>query len=207
LPYLDKARASGDLEVSRRATRLRDQIVQAAAERRKNLLEQNWVRRLQPTFALIPRAEKRGAYDIDVVRIKLSDKDKVAENPLRQVFGPEWNNVRLAVHGKKIIVLLGSETKLLDTALQNLEESKPGLAGAAALRTFTTRGNPERRLEFHLSMNKILGLITSGAAAEGLQAKDGTLSSLAISLDPDRMQLDVWIPAAEFRILAKRFPF
>jgi hypothetical protein len=207
LPYLEKARASGDLEVSRRATRLRDQIVQAAALRRKNLLEQDWLHRLQPSFALIPGAEKRRGHDVHVVRIKLTDKDKIAENPLRQVFGPEWHNVRLTIHGRKVVVLLGSETALLDAALRNLDEAKPGLAAAAAFKTFASLGNPERRLELHLSMHRILGLIMSGAGFEGLKAKDGGLTSLAVSLDPDRVRLDVWIPAAEFRVLGKRFPF
>jgi len=205
LPALEKARASGDLEISRRATKLRDQITQAAAERRKGLLEQDWLRRLQPSFALIPNAEKRGQNDIHVVRIKLTDKDSSAEKPLRQIFGPQWNNVRLTVHGKKVVVLLGSEVALLDAALRNLDQANPGLAAGDAFKTFRSIGNPERRLELHLSMHKILALITSGADHSGLKGKD--LSSLAISLDPDRMQLDVWIPAAEFRMLGKRIPF
>jgi len=203
LPQLEKACASSDLEVSRRATRLCEQIARSAAERRKGLLEQNWLRRLQPTFAFIPRAEKRGKHNIDVVRVKLADRDRLADKPLRQFLGSEWHNVRLAVHGNQIVVLVGSDVRLLETTLKNLEEGSLGLAESAVFQQFNRLGSKHRNVEFHVAMDKIMSLVTSDRVGEWQKGGSRSLTSLAVALDPDHVQLDVWIPAAEFGVLSK----
>ncbi|HMF18771.1 MAG TPA: hypothetical protein VKE98_16305, partial [Gemmataceae bacterium] len=147
LPALEKASASGDLEVSRRAKKLRARISEAAAARRKALLERDWLSRFQPTFALIPNAEKRVGHRIDVIRIKPAGKEITALKPLQQLLGPEWHNLRLAVHGKQVVVLLGSNVQLLEDALKNLDKKTTGHDTGIPLQPFHSQADPARRIE------------------------------------------------------------
>jgi hypothetical protein len=199
LPWLEKASASSDAEISRRAKKLRTQISEAAAARRKELLERDWLSRFQPTFALIPNAEKRLGRRIDVIRIKPAGKDITALQPLQQLLGPEWHNLRLAVHGEQVVVLLGSNIELLENALQNLDKktTEPGIP----LKSFLRQADPARRIEFHFAMARILDL-TSGNEVRS-DAKAPPLTSFALSVGQNNLQLDVWIPNAEVKIVGK----
>ncbi len=202
LPWLEKASSSSDLEVARRAKKLRAQISEAAAARRKELLEKDWLSRFQPTFALIANAEKRVGRRIDVVRIKPAGKDLTAIQPLQQVLGPEWHNLRLAVHGKQVVVLLGSNLELLEKALKNLDKKASGLDTGIPLQPFQGQADPARRIEFHFAMERILDL-TSGNEIRA-DAKAPPLTSFALSVGQNKLQLDVWMPAREVKIVAKK---
>jgi hypothetical protein len=197
LPMLEKASASNDLEVARRAKKLRAQISEAAAARRKELLEKDWLSRFRPTFALIANAEKRVGRRIDVIRIKPAGKDLTALQPLQQLLGPEWHNLRLAVHGKQVVVLLGSNVDLLETALKNLDMKDAGLV----LKPFQTQADPARRIEFHFAMERILAL-TSGNVLRG-DAKAPALSSFSLTVGQNNLQLDVWLPSSEVKVVGK----
>lgn len=133
---------------------------------------------------------------VDVVRIQLSEKAAAAK--LRELLGPDWDRIRLAVHGRQVVVFLGSDQEKLRVALKNLKEGKRGLADAKTLLASKAHLDPARQVEFHLSA-AAYALWT----AAGLQrpADKPSLSSLALTVEPDLLQLDVWMPAAEFKIL------
>ncbi len=40
---------------------------------------------------------------VDVVGIKLADKEFAAAKQYEKLFGPDWNKLRLAVHGKQVV--------------------------------------------------------------------------------------------------------
>jgi hypothetical protein len=56
---------------------------------------------------------------VDVVRVLLSEKDAKAAAAMKELFGPEWNRIRLAVHGKQVVFLMGSDKDLLLRTVQN----------------------------------------------------------------------------------------
>jgi hypothetical protein len=204
VPYLEKAIETGrDLETVRRAQKLKAQISVTAAERRKELLSKDLPRYVRPTFAFAPRAETRAGYAIDVVKIKLADKDLPATKQMQQLLGPQWDNLRLAVHEKQVVVLLGSEVGLLDAALKNLKEGKPGLAAAPSLAPFKQHGNPERRVEFHLSVEKLLALINPERPGT-LRPLGSTWTSFSLTAQPDRLQFDLWLPASEVKTMVRQ---
>src|SRR5262249_42010203 len=161
------------------------------ASRRKELLEKNWLSRFQPQFALIPNAEKRVDRRIDVVRIKPAGKDLTAIKPLQQLLGPEWHNLRLAVHGKQVVVLLGSNLELLESALKNLHLNPNNRDTGIPLQPFHSQADPARRIEFHFAMQRILDL-TSGNEVRS-DAKPPPLTSFALSVGRNNLQLDVWL--------------
>jgi hypothetical protein len=139
---------------------------------------------------------------IDVVRIKPAGKDLTAIQPLQQLLGPEWHNLRLAVHGKQVVVLLGSNLDLLESALKNLDKKGAGLDTGIPLQPFHSKADPGRRIEFHFAMERILDL-TSGNEIRD-EAKAPPLTSFALSVGPNNLQLDVWMPSREVKVVSKK---
>jgi hypothetical protein len=202
LPALKKAMGSNILETARRAQRLWEQIGRVAAERRKELLAKNLPRDLRPTLTFVAKAEKLAGHRIDVVRIRLGPGEKPVVKQLQQLLGPSWDRMRLAIHGDKVVVLLGSDTELLEKALVNLKEGQPGLASAKVLAGFDRQAGPSRKVEFHVAAQRILALTTP--PGEGPLPRTGPgqgVTSFALTVMPDNLQLDVWLPADELRVL------
>jgi hypothetical protein len=205
LPFIEKAVRSDDLEVSRRAGRLRDRITKAAAQRRKELLSKVLPPTLKPVFAFVPAAEERAGHRVHVVTVKLMGKDKAYVPQLRQLLGPDWDKIRLAVHDKAIVVLWGSDLRLLDATLKNLQDNRPGLRGAKDLAAFERQSNPARQVEFHVAMESVLGLIVAPRSGRPGPAKASrALSSVALTVDPDLVQLDLRVPSAEVKAVMRQ---
>jgi hypothetical protein len=156
---------------------------------------------VRPSFAFVARAETRVGYDIDVVKVKLSDKDLPIAKQMQQLLGPQWDNLRLAVHDKQVVALLGSEVELLEAALKNLKEGRPGLAATKSLEPFLRHSNAARTVEFHFSVDKFLTLTKP---EDGRIRPPGNIwTSFSLSVDADRVQLDLWVPSNEVRAMAK----
>src|SRR5262245_10675237 len=165
VPYLEKAiKAGKDLETVRRAEKLWTQINNVAAERRKELLSKDLPKFVRPTFAFVPKAETRAGFDVHIIKIKFADKDIPLNGYMKQLLGPQWDHLRLAMHGEQIVALLGSDVELFEAALTNVKEGKPGLAASKNLARFSKQANPARSLEFHVSVQSLLNLIEPGGA-------------------------------------------
>ncbi len=206
LAYLDKATASGDLETNRRAEQLYKQISEVAAQRRKELLATELPRTLRPTFGFLAKAETRAQLPIDIIQIRLAERDRPLAKQLEQLLGPEWDRLRLAVHGKHVIALLGSDTALLEKALVNLTTGKPGLAKAAALADFARSAGSDHLVQFHVSLESLMWLIAPEKIADFRPS--GRLTSLGLRVGEDRIDLDAWAPTSELKTVAKgRLPF
>jgi hypothetical protein len=203
LPYLEKALDSDDAEVRRRAEELKAKIVAAAASRRKELLAKDVPWRIRPSFVFCG-AETRHGQRVETVRVLLKEKDAPAAGALRQLLGPDWDKVRLVAQGKQVVVLLGSDERLLFAALKNLKEGRPGLAGSKALAPFARYADAARKVEIHASLGTVLALMRAEDLKEGRPAPGGpSLTSFALTVAPERLQLDVWVPATEIKAVAK----
>ncbi len=204
LAYLEKTinDSKTDLETVRRAQKLREQISRAAAQRRKELLAKDLPPFVRPSFFFVPQAETRAGVPVHVIKVKLADKDLPINKQMQQLLGPEWDHVRLAVLGNQVVVLLGSEIELLESALVNVKEGKAGLAGAKSLAAFSRRANPARSVEFHLSVDNLMALTNPNQPVP--RAKAGQfLSSISLTVQPQRMQLDLWFPTVDVKRLVK----
>jgi hypothetical protein len=204
LPYVEKALTSDDAEVRRRADRIKRRIVAVAEERRKELLSRPAPRPVRPTFTFAPKAETLEGSRVEVLRVKLAADDEALAPRLRQLFGPDWDQVRLAPHGKQVAVLFGSDRRLLAATLRNLKEKRPGLAGARYLSAFGKHSDPSRTAEFHASVQTVLALLNADDLRKAPAAADHAMTSFALTVGPERLQLDVWVPSAEVRVIAKK---
>lgn len=206
LPYLEKAIKSMDLETSRRAERIKREIVKAAEASRKELLSGELTRGLKPSFAFLDKVEKVGGHEVRQIAVKLPKRDLAVAGPLAKLFGPEWNRVRVAVIGKRIVLLVGSDLGLFKTALVNLAEDKPGLAGSKVVADQAKKTDPGRKIELHASAQMVAMLATAGdLEAPAKLAANPPLTSLALSIESDRLQVDIWVPIEEVKIITKLF--
>ena len=205
LAYLEKAADKPpDLETSRRAQLLIREISLVAAERRKELLSKDLPRYVRPTFAYVTKAETRGGLPIDIVHIKLSDKDQLATGQMKQLFGPDWDKLRLAIYGKQVVVLLGSEVELFETALANLKDGKAGLAGSKLTQGLDQSQPTKATAAFYLSVEspcwdwcrKRKRARLEPQRAHFLRLDGGGRSAL---------QLDMFLPIADIGVLEKGF--
>lgn len=201
VPYLKEVLDSKpSLELRRRAEGILARIATAVAQRRTGLFS-DATRRLQPSFAYLAQAEKIGEVPVDVLRIKLSDKDIPAVTQFRQFFGPDWDKVRVAVHGKQVVLFWGSDKKLLAEAVQNLKEGRPGLAKARQFAAFAGEADAGRKIEFHASLQTLLGLARAeDVKLEGMKDSPA-LTSLALAVHSDRIQYDLRLPVSEIKFL------
>jgi hypothetical protein len=203
LPHLEKALSSDDPEVRRRAAAIKETVVSTAVERRKELLDKDALKHVRPVFGFQREPESLGGRRVDVVRVRLEGKDARAAAALRDVFGPDWDRVRLAVQGKQVAVLVGSDRGLLAATLANLRDGKRGLADAGELAGAAGHANPARRGELHVSLEAARALLGGADLERPGAAGARSLTSLALTVDPDYLELDVWVPPAEARILEK----
>lgn len=199
LPYLEKAVKSTDREVVARARRLQKQIQSQVEARRKDVLSHSLLGSLSAKWGDFPNAETRRGVPIDIVKMALEGQSQSAEGRLKEAFGPEWSKIRLAVHGKKIVALLGSNVDLLDETLANLGGEQPGLAKDSLLKEFHNRASASRRAEFHVMLNQFVPLVQGEKPADA----PTDLTSLSLGIDKETIELHLWVPNSEFKAISQ----
>ncbi len=200
LPYLEKAEKSEDAEVRRRAEELRASLRAAAELRKKELTEGLVKKAFRPTFTMQLKAEKRGDADVHLLGMRLPDDAPFAAS-LKEFFGPQWNRLRLTVVNKQVIILFGSDLALLDQAIQNVRQGKPGLEQSAHLADFRKQVSPERRMELHLAPGRVRTLLTPANQLPPGFKPSGRCISTALRTGLNDLGFDLWVPAeslAEF---------
>lgn len=204
LPYLQQVLDKPlTLEQKRRAEGIKQQIDQAAEQGRKDLLmPKEMPRTLRASFALAPEVEKRGGVAIDVLKLTFNTKNAAFHKYIAQLFGPNWDKVRLAAVGNQIVIFAGSDAKFLDDTLANLKASKPGLADAKMFAGFEKGADRTRALEMHGSAQGFLGLLaTEWKLPAKLFREPAQMTSFAIGFESDRLHLDLWVPVRELRTM------
>jgi hypothetical protein len=199
LPELEKALKSEDPEVRKRARDLHEQIATAALERRKTLVKEGpW--KLRPSFAFTT-PQKREGRTIETARIGLTGKDAAYGDTLRTLLGPDWNRLRLATHGRHVVVLWGSDESLLDETLANLEGDRLGLAESKQLADFTKHSEAGRMIEAHGSLESLIALLRSDTVTADKQPKAPRMTSVGLQTGSDRLRLDLWLPVTEIKAM------
>jgi hypothetical protein len=194
LPYLEKAAKAEDLEARRRANDLASTLRQAADLRKKELAEGLLKKAFRPTFTLKPKAETRADASVHLLGMRFDAEDAPYAAALKDLFGPEWSRLRIAVVNKKVVVLVGSDLALLDEAIRNVRDGKPGLEQSPALAEFHKHAAPGRRLELHLALDRVRVLIKSGDLPSDFKPS-AAVSSLSLRSTATELGGDLWAPA------------
>ncbi len=199
LPLLGPARESTDAEIARRAKDLFREINAGLIDRRNELLLGRSAFAVTPTLAYHASVEKRAGLAVDVVQVRLDSKDESLAPKLRELLGADWDKIRLVRRDRQVVVLLGSDTTLLDEALGLLARNEPGLAKLAALKEFHTQADSGRKLEMHLALVRVLALLEPKLAERFAEKDRAGIISASFTAGPDRARLDLWIPVSELR--------
>lgn len=206
LPYLEKAQASTDPEVRRRATELVREMRQGVGELGKDLLSGRLRALLRPEFVRYSKAEMRKGVAVDVIQVKLKEADEVLPIQLRGLLGPNWDKIRFAVQGENVVMLLGSNVELFDQTLANLQTNKPGLEATASLKSSYTHIDPDRRVEMHFSIQRIYAMIAEFDPTLPAMSDPGDdLTTFSLSVEANQLQVDAWLPSSELKRIAKVF--
>jgi hypothetical protein len=196
LPELERAAKSNDPETKFRAVAIRDQILAGEAQQREDLVKNDLLSRIKPQFAWFPKKEIRDGRAIDIVQMLLVDDDAQYSGPLRRLLGPEWDKIRLATVGKRVVVLLGSNTAPLDQAIADLEMPDKGLTTDPLLATFRDRAGNDQTAELHLSLGQTQRLLAPAAPADD-KASEPAMTSVGVRIKPDRVRLEFFAPYSE----------
>ncbi len=200
--YLQKAIESKtlDLESTRRVEGLLVRIQNEAAERRKLILDVKSATLFpNPKMTYVANAEKRDGVSIDVIQVVLPGSDKAKTRHYTELFGPDWDKLRIGIAGKQLIIMLGSDARLLDACMQNVSKGTPGLLAGKRLARFHEQASPNRIFELHASLEGIMRLVTQDA---GIERTD--LTSMALTLNPQSLQVQTRVTVSEIRVIAKR---
>jgi hypothetical protein len=114
---------------------------------------------------------------------------------VQRLFGSDWNKIRLATVDKRVIVLLGSNTRLLDDAIANVQQGREGLQSDERFAAYRERAGTDTDFQLHLSLARIQSLIDPAAAAKPVGAPMTTSASLNIT--GNRVRLDLFAPYEE----------
>ena len=204
LPALDQAMKSDDPEVRFRARSVWQQINASLAAEREELLNKDLLSRIKPNFVYYPQQETRAGLPVDIIRMKLQVDEVATATQLKNMLGPQWNKMRLAAVDSRVIVLLGSNTSLLDQAIANALSDKPGLEAGNPYATFRRRTENERTVEFHLSLARAQQLVARDADAINAVNESTSTTSFGLSIAPQRIRFDLFTPFEEAKLVIKR---
>jgi hypothetical protein len=206
LPFLETVIDSKDAEVRLRARQLQSHIKSAIAARQKAVFQEDLLSKLKPKFVYFPKVETRHKQAVSIINVKLSDSDKQYTPVLRELFGPDWNKIRLAIMPKKVVMFLGSNTELFDEAIRNQLDKSTGLSSLPAVKVFGTRSEPDRQFEMHISMARMAQLMSAMQRTKGIELDASGLTSTALTIrgtDQPRIQLDFFMPYSEVKVMSK----
>jgi hypothetical protein len=159
----------------------------------------------EPHFTYKARAETIDGVRVDLLTVRVNKLNAPAAETARYLFGPDWEKLRLAVLDKKVVLSLGSDKTLLRETLANLKKGAKGLAGNKFVVSTLAGLAPERKLEFHINLERFVPLM-KGEVVE-LRGKVEGISSIALTVEADWIQLEIVAPKSEVQSFARAIGF
>ena len=203
LSQLQQANQSNDLEVRFRASKIIKQIEENQVEAARNKVQHRLLSELKPQLVYQANQEMRQGHAVDYIRLKISDEQADVKNQLRYLFGPDWYNIRLVTVNGKVLLVLGSNSNLIEQALAHLDEGTSGL-------TEMTRWSPQHSGEASEKVAQVLVSLSAINAllskpSDGSAAPPNTLTSHTLSIKPNQIRLDIVAPYSEIKALSDLF--
>jgi hypothetical protein len=177
------------------------------AERLNTTLARWATRAGLPPFSAVYRPESRQLDNrrVGELEIQIDGPDTELPNRMKQLLGPNWNRLTVGVEGKHVVVMAGSDIDVFREALANIAQKEPGLAGQAALRSSHRQLHPGRKVEVHFSMVEGIQLRDVMENKRAPRAGDPCreLTSVALTVHDQGVQMDVWLPVCDLRAAAR----
>jgi hypothetical protein len=160
-----------------------------------------------PHFRYTPKAETVNGLRVDHLQIRFRDLPKETRHQMKQLYGPDWDTLRLAVRDKNVVVLFGSDQDLWKETLRNQDKGLRGLADNKVMKEALAKLAPERKIELHYCLKNLVPFLDGPDAGKAVKTPVGGFSSIAMIAEPDRFQIQITAAKSEVQSFAKLLGF
>lgn len=205
-PTLEQAAAADDAEVAARARSLLGKLTASVAQREHRLLEDNPLVGAHPQLAYHVAAESAAGRRVDMIQLTLPTAEAAREKQLVDLFGPEWNRVRITTTARSVVLAFGTPGPRWEEVLANLDRGGAGLAHDPRL--VRLPDDPERLLELHFPLSRLVKeneyrSWNNGPPRDTSPSRG--LSAVGYSASETELVLDLHLPVDELRgVVVKR---
>ncbi len=201
-PALEKATRTRDLELRLAAKEVLESFDLDITASRAELLKGSLLKKLKPSFTYAPQQETLAMSDIGILTMQFQSDVQQTRNKMETLFGPEWQKVKIATVGKEVLLLVGSETSILERAIAKQKLPESALNTHKACQTFRVRANSDTIFEIHVAISR-LGYLLDLGISEDKSAVDKAVdrvSSFGLTIKDKRVRVDTYTPPQDIKV-------
>ncbi len=201
-PALEKATRTRDLELRLAAKEVLESFNLDITTSRAELLKGSLFKQLKPSFTYTPQQETLAMSDIGILTMQFQSDVQQTRNKMETLFGPEWQKVKIATVGKEVLLLVGSETSILERAITKQKLPESALNTHKACQTFRVRANSDTIFEIHVAISR-LGYLLDLGISEDKSAVDKAVdrvSSFGLTIKDKRVRVDTYTPPQDIKV-------
>lgn len=122
-----------------------------------------------------------------------------AELRLESWFGPDWDRWRVAQAGDHVVILIGSQTELLEEAVSNLRNGQEDTLAIARWQ----EGDGDHQVELYYDLNAITGFVSQELGMlppDDVDLRDlmrPQLVNIGLGIEPSRIYVEVFAPVSQ----------
>lgn len=201
-PALEKATKARDVELRLAAKELLEAFKLDATNSRSDLLKGSLFKQLKPSFAYAPQQETLSMSEIGILTMRFQSDVQRTRNKMEALFGPEWQKVRIATVGNEVLLLVGSETSILENAIAKQKLPEDALNSHKACQTFRRRANSETIFEFHVAISRLTHLLDLGISEDKsiVDKQVDRVSSFGLTIEDKRVRVDTYTPPQDIKV-------
>ena len=169
---------------------------------RAELLKGSLFKKLKPSFTYAPQEETLGMSDIGILTMQFQSDVQQTRNKMETLFGPEWQKVRIATVGKEVLLLVGSETSILERAIAKQKLPESALNTHKACQTFRARANSDTIFEIHVAISRLGYLLDLGISEDksAVGKEVDRVSSFGLTIEDKRVRVDTYTPPQDIKV-------
>ncbi len=160
--------------------------------------------RIAPEFSYVVAGETlTDGTTIDLLSVTVLDEGLRISQQFASWLGPDWNRWRIAKTDGHVIIVIGSQSELLDQALQVLRGDVDNQLSSSLQDDAHTPHQYELYYDLH-AFSETLPYLANPAAEQNnelLPVRDWV--NVGLTINGDRIDLDVWIPLLQLSAMLK----
>ncbi|MDB4807572.1 hypothetical protein OAH22_01820, partial [bacterium] len=201
-PALEKATRTRDLELRLAAKEVLESFDLDITASRAELLKGSLLKKLKPSFTYAPQQETLAMSDIGILTMQFQSDVQQTRNKMETLFGPEWQKARIATVGKEVLLLVGSETSILERAIAKQKLPESALNTHKACQTFRARANSDTIFEIHVAISRLGHLLDLGISEDKstVNKEVDRVSSFGLTIEDKRVRVDTYTPLQDIKV-------
>lgn len=126
---------------------------------------------------------------------------KNIQNRMLSLFGPDWQNMKIAITENKVLFFLGTEISILKQAIARQKQPRATLEGHKACRSFRARAMDETVFEFHAAVSRLASLLKQGVLEDDPATSKAVdrVSSIGVTFNENEVRIDTYTPPQDIK--------